>query len=81
LSLKTKVHSFVSGLTSKSLGRFISGLTLKPLGWFVSVLTLKPLGRFISVWPQNRWRQFSWFGLKIKGNGFPVWTSKLAAAI
>jgi hypothetical protein len=46
---------FVSGLTSKPLGRFVSGLTSKLLGRFVSGLTSKPLGRFSSVWPQNRW--------------------------
>jgi hypothetical protein len=40
---------FVSGLTSKPLGRFISGLASKPLGRFVSDLTLKPLRRFLPV--------------------------------
>jgi hypothetical protein len=35
--------------------RFISGLTSKPLGRFVSGLASKPLGQFLSVWPQNRW--------------------------
>jgi hypothetical protein len=48
---------------------------------FVSGLASKPLGRFLPVWPQNRWRWFSWFGLKIKGDGFSVWASKPAAVI
>jgi hypothetical protein len=33
------------------------------------------------VWPQNRWLQFLWFGLKITRSGFSVWASKPAAAI
>jgi hypothetical protein len=28
------------------------------------------------VEPQNQWRLFSWFGLKTKGDGFPVWALK-----
>jgi hypothetical protein len=42
---------------------------------------LKPLGRFLPVWSQNRWRQFSWFGLKTKGDCFLVWTSKPVATV
>jgi hypothetical protein len=42
---------------------------------------LKPLRRFLPVWPQNRWRQFSWFGLKTKGDCFLVWTSKSVAVV
>jgi hypothetical protein len=49
--------------------------------------------RFSPVWPQNRWRRFllvwpqnwrsvSWLSLKTKVvEGFPVWTSKLAALV
>ncbi len=37
---------------------------------FVSGLASKPLERFSPVWPQNRWRQFLWFGLKICCDGF-----------
>jgi hypothetical protein len=78
---------FISGLTSKSLGRFVNGLTLKPTGWFVSGLASKPLewfisslapkslGQFSPVWPQNRWRWFFQFGLKISG-GFLGCASK-----
>jgi hypothetical protein len=37
--------------------------------------------RFLSVLPQNPWLQFLWFGLKTTRSDFPIWTSKLAAAV
>jgi hypothetical protein len=40
---------FISGLTSKSLGRFLISLGLKTDGHGLSGLTLKPLGRFSPV--------------------------------
>jgi hypothetical protein len=51
--------------------RFVSGFTSKPLGRFVSGFTSKPLGLFSPVWPQNRWQRFLQFGLKIGGREFP----------
>jgi hypothetical protein len=57
---------FVSGLTSKSLGRFLIGLGLKTDGDGLSV-----------IWPQNHWDGFLRFGLKTGGDDFSlVWASK-----
>jgi hypothetical protein len=39
---------------------------------FISGLASKPLGRFYLVWPQNRWRRFLRFGLKIGSDGFLI---------
>jgi hypothetical protein len=54
--------------------RFMSGLTSKPLGRFSLVLPQNQWRRFFSVWPQNRWR---WFSLVWPQNQWlwfsPVW--------
>jgi hypothetical protein len=36
---------------------------------------------FLPVWPQNRWLQFLWFGLKTTRSGFPICLSKPAVAV
>jgi hypothetical protein len=57
---------FVSGLTSKSLGRFLISLGLK----------IDDDGLWV-VWPQNHSYGFHWFDLKTVGDDFSsVWASK-----
>jgi hypothetical protein len=61
--------------------RFVSGLTSKPLGRFLPVWPQNWWRRFFPVWPQNRWSVF-WLSLKTKVvDGFPVWASKPAALV
>jgi hypothetical protein len=56
-----KLRSMVCHLFDlKTTGKVFSGLASK------SVATISP------VWPQNWWRLFLWFGLKIGGDGFLV---------
>jgi hypothetical protein len=67
---------FVNGLTSKPLAWFVSCLVSQPLGWFVSGLLSKPLWWFLLVWPQNRWLQVFWLGLKTNSYGLMICASK-----
>jgi hypothetical protein len=78
-----------------SIGRVLGGQTIERLGDAVCVLqhtqgdeereflgsASKPRLMVSPVWPQNRWLQFLWFGLKTTCSGFPVWASKLAAVV
>jgi hypothetical protein len=61
--------------------RFVSGLTSKSLGRLVSSLASKPLGRFLWFGLKIGGDGFSRFGLKIRDSGFPIWASKPAATV
>jgi hypothetical protein len=81
---------FVSGLTSKPIGRFLMFWPQKLVATVSSGLASKPAATvfvslasdfFLPVWPQN-WRSTSWLSLKTKVvEGFPVWASKPAALV
>jgi hypothetical protein len=57
------------------------GWASKPRSMVCQGLTSKPLGQFLPVWPQNRWRRFLWFGLKISGDDFSGLASKPVSTI
>jgi hypothetical protein len=61
--------------------RFVSGLTSKPLGRFSPVWPQNRWRWFLPVWPQNRW-WVSWLSLKTKiVEGFLIWDLKPAALV
>jgi hypothetical protein len=55
---------------------FVSGLTSKPLGRFSLVWLQNWWRRFLPVWPQNRWLRFPSLGLKTGSYGLEIWASK-----
>jgi hypothetical protein len=78
---QNKGRRFISGLTSKWLGRFVSGLTSKPLVRFLSVWPQNLWWRFLSVWSQNRWLRISQFGPQIRQLRFSDLGLKITATV
>jgi hypothetical protein len=52
------------------------GWASKPRSMVCHWFDLKPLERFLPILPQNRWRRFSWFGIKTMGDVFLFSASK-----
>jgi hypothetical protein len=76
LSLKIKVDGLSVILASKPLGRFVSGLTSKLLGRFL-LFDIKADGNGFLVEPQNQGGgEFFGLGLKTGSYTLVIWTSK-----